>query len=156
MGLGRSGVAPAGRLIVRPLEVVRSGDCHSLLSRPKAQELEAPPPATRLCPLSPGTIANSRGTGGPCRAVGALLGVFSSRVVVGGAGVLCDAAPTRKEASMDAGDELVVQTPDGRVLGVRLWGDPAGAPVFWMHGTPGSRMLRDPSDCYARHGLAVP
>jgi len=51
--------------------------------------------------------------------------------------------------------DLVVATADGRELGVRVWGDPAGAPVFWLHGTPGSRMLRDPSDTYLRHGLAV-
>ena len=51
--------------------------------------------------------------------------------------------------------DLVVTTPDSRDLGVRVWGEPAGAPVFWLHGTPGSRMLRDPTDTYARHGLAV-
>ena len=53
------------------------------------------------------------------------------------------------------GADLVVTTSDGRDLGVRVWGDPGGAPIFWLHGTPGSRMLRDPSDTYVRHGLAV-
>lgn len=54
-----------------------------------------------------------------------------------------------------AGHDLVVTTPDHRDLGVRMWGDPDGAPIFWLHGTPGSRMLRDPTDTYLRHGLAV-
>lgn len=51
--------------------------------------------------------------------------------------------------------DLVVATSDGRHLGVRVWGNPAGAPIFWLHGTPGSRMLRDPTDTYVRYGLAV-
>ena len=51
--------------------------------------------------------------------------------------------------------DLVVTTSDGRDVGVRVWGNPAGAPIFWLHGTPGSRMLRDPTDTYVRHGLAV-
>lgn len=51
--------------------------------------------------------------------------------------------------------DLVVATEDGRDLGVRVWGDPGGAPIFWLHGTPGSRMLRDPTDTYLRLGLAV-
>jgi pimeloyl-ACP methyl ester carboxylesterase len=57
----------------------------------------------------------------------------------------------------DAGPngDLVVCAADGRQLGVRVWGDPGGLPVFWLHGSPGSRMLRDPSDTYLRHGLAV-
>lgn len=54
-----------------------------------------------------------------------------------------------------AGHDLVVTTADGRDLGVRVWGDPDGAPIFWLHGTPGSRMLRDPTDAYRRHRLAV-
>ena len=32
--------------------------------------------------------------------------------------------------------------PDGRVLAVAEWGDPAGAPVVALHGTPGSRLGR--------------
>ena len=51
--------------------------------------------------------------------------------------------------------DLIVATSDGRQLGVRVWGNPAGAPIFWLHGTPGSRMLRDPTDTYVRYGLAV-
>lgn len=34
----------------------------------------------------------------------------------------------------------VVYAPDGRQLGVEVWGDPAGSPVFLLHGTPGSRL----------------
>lgn len=49
----------------------------------------------------------------------------------------------------------VVDTPDGRRLGVCEWGDPDGAPMFWLHGTPGSRFLREPGDEYARRHLRV-
>jgi len=35
--------------------------------------------------------------------------------------------------------------PDGRVLGWAEYGDPAGAPVVYLHGTPGSRLSR-PAD----------
>jgi pimeloyl-ACP methyl ester carboxylesterase len=59
-----------------------------------------------------------------------------------------------KHEPQEDGD-LVVTTSDGRDLGFRIWGDPEGSPIFWLHGTPGSRMLRDPTDAYARHGLAV-
>ena len=54
-----------------------------------------------------------------------------------------------------SGGTRIVTTPDGRQLGVCVWGDPEGAPIFWLHGTPGSRMLRDPTDCYDRYRLAV-
>ena len=33
----------------------------------------------------------------------------------------------------------LLQAGDGRVLSVEAWGDPRGAPVFLLHGTPGSR-----------------
>lgn len=39
-----------------------------------------------------------------------------------------------------------VQGPDGRQLGVAEWGDPAGRPVFSLHGTPGSRLRRPPNE----------
>jgi len=48
-----------------------------------------------------------------------------------------------------------VSAPDGRRLEVCVWGDPAGAPVFWLHGTPGSRLLRHPGDSYLDHRLRV-
>ncbi len=47
----------------------------------------------------------------------------------------------------------IVSTSDGRSLAV--WGDPDGAPMFWLHGTPGSRFLREPGDGYARNHLRV-
>jgi pimeloyl-ACP methyl ester carboxylesterase len=36
--------------------------------------------------------------------------------------------------------DQVVRLPDGRSLGFRVWGDPAGEPMLMMHGTPGSRL----------------
>lgn len=35
-----------------------------------------------------------------------------------------------------------VSTPDGRTLVVAEWGDPGGRPVFYLHGTPSSRLER--------------
>lgn len=56
----------------------------------------------------------------------------------------------------DSGSDLgVVQTPDGRELGVCRWGDPDGAPVLWLHGMPGSRYLRHVGDGYLTHRLCV-
>jgi pimeloyl-ACP methyl ester carboxylesterase len=49
----------------------------------------------------------------------------------------------------------IVSTPDGRELGVCTWGDPDGAPMFFLHGTPGSRFLREPGDGYLRNHLRV-
>jgi pimeloyl-ACP methyl ester carboxylesterase len=47
-------------------------------------------------------------------------------------------------------------TPDGRTLAFCQWGDPAGAPVFSLHGTPGSRLSRHPDeDVYRRAGVGV-
>ena len=54
-----------------------------------------------------------------------------------------------------AAQSLVVEAPDGRSLGVSLWGDPDGAPMFWLHGTPGSRRLRHDVDEYRAHRLWV-
>jgi pimeloyl-ACP methyl ester carboxylesterase len=39
-------------------------------------------------------------------------------------------------APYDLGHRLA----DGRVLGYAEWGDPQGAPVFYFHGTPASRL----------------
>jgi pimeloyl-ACP methyl ester carboxylesterase len=52
-------------------------------------------------------------------------------------------------------EELVVDTIDGRRLGVCLWGAPDGAPLFWLHGTPGSRLLRHPEPTYVSRQLLV-
>jgi pimeloyl-ACP methyl ester carboxylesterase len=58
-------------------------------------------------------------------------------------------------ASADGDRTRITTTEDGRELAFCVWGDPAGAPILWMHGTPGSRMLRDPRDRHRQHGLAV-
>jgi pimeloyl-ACP methyl ester carboxylesterase len=39
-----------------------------------------------------------------------------------------------------------VDSPDGRRLAVSVSGDPLGKPVFYLHGTPGSRVGPRPSD----------
>ncbi|TCO32888.1 pimeloyl-ACP methyl ester carboxylesterase [Kribbella steppae] len=49
----------------------------------------------------------------------------------------------------------IVSTADGRELAACAWGDPNGAPMFWLHGTPGSRFLREPGDGYAQNHLRV-
>jgi pimeloyl-ACP methyl ester carboxylesterase len=50
-------------------------------------------------------------------------------------------------------DDVVVPTSDGRDLGVAQWGDPEGTPLFWLHGTPGSRFLRHVGGEYERNGI---
>jgi pimeloyl-ACP methyl ester carboxylesterase len=55
----------------------------------------------------------------------------------------------------EAARDLLVEAPDGRTLGVSLWGDPDGAPLFWLHGTPGSRRLRHDVNDYRAHRLWV-
>ena len=47
-------------------------------------------------------------------------------------------------------------TPDGRTLAYCQWGDPDGAPVFSLHGTPGSRLGHHPDEAvYARAGVRL-
>jgi pimeloyl-ACP methyl ester carboxylesterase len=47
-------------------------------------------------------------------------------------------------------------TSDGRTLAFCEWGDPKGAPVFSLHGTPGSRLGRHPDEqVYRRAGVRV-
>ncbi len=36
--------------------------------------------------------------------------------------------------------DQVLQLGDGRTLGFKVYGDPAGAPLLFLHGTPGSRL----------------
>ncbi len=49
-----------------------------------------------------------------------------------------------------------VQAPGSRELGVAEWGDPDGKPVFFLHGTPGSRLRRPPDEQAIREaGLRV-
>jgi pimeloyl-ACP methyl ester carboxylesterase len=43
----------------------------------------------------------------------------------------------------------VVSLPDGRVVTLDDVGDPAGSPVVYLHGTPGSRLARHPDDALA-------
>jgi pimeloyl-ACP methyl ester carboxylesterase len=63
-----------------------------------------------------------------------------------------DSALTRSETPAHV--EHRVELPDGRTLAAAEWGDPAGVPVFALHGTPGSRIQywRDPT-IYARLGM---
>ncbi len=45
---------------------------------------------------------------------------------------------------------------DGRTLAFCEWGDPHGAPVFSLHGTPGSRLGRHPDEgIYTRAGVRM-
>ena len=49
-----------------------------------------------------------------------------------------------------------ITTSDGRTLAYCEWGDPAGLPVFSLHGTPGSRLSRHPDeDVYRQSGVRV-
>ncbi|MGH9085244.1 MAG: alpha/beta fold hydrolase [Acidimicrobiales bacterium] len=53
----------------------------------------------------------------------------------------------------------VLSLPDGREVAFAEYGDPAGAPVFAFHGTPGSRLQLAPADAAAREArvrLIVP
>lgn len=54
-------------------------------------------------------------------------------------------------------DEYAVELSDGRHLGVAEFGDPAGVPVLWFHGSPGARrQIPFPARDYARaHGLRL-
>ncbi len=36
--------------------------------------------------------------------------------------------------------DQVLELGDGRALGFKVYGDPAGAPLLFLHGTPGSRL----------------
>ncbi len=39
-----------------------------------------------------------------------------------------------------------IRVPDGRTVMFAEWGDPDGAPVFALHGTPGCRLNRHPNE----------
>jgi pimeloyl-ACP methyl ester carboxylesterase len=50
--------------------------------------------------------------------------------------------------------EHTLERPDGRVIAVAEWGDPAGLPLISHHGTPASRLLHwKDGSIYGRHGL---
>lgn len=54
----------------------------------------------------------------------------------------------------DGGTRFAVAA-DGRRLAFCEWGDPAGAVIFYLHGMPGSRLLRHPGSAYEDAGLRV-
>ena len=61
-------------------------------------------------------------------------------------------------APQDGADRtaVTVTAPDGRTLCAAEWGDPAGFPVFALHGTPGGRLNRHPDPSrYAAAGARV-
>jgi len=70
-------------------------------------------------------------------------------------GLVVDVHETRSMGDQDAVRDFQVETPDGRALGVSLWGDPDGAQLFWLHGTPGSRRLRHDVNGYKAQRLLV-
>lgn len=45
----------------------------------------------------------------------------------------------------------MVTVSNGRTIAFCQWGDPAGSPVFSLHGTPGSRLGRHPDEDIYRH-----
>jgi pimeloyl-ACP methyl ester carboxylesterase len=49
-----------------------------------------------------------------------------------------------------AADARTIALPDGRRLAYAEYGDPDGKPVFYFHGTPGSRLERHPDASIAR------
>lgn len=49
----------------------------------------------------------------------------------------------------------LVDMEDGRRLGFCQWGDLDGAPVFMLHGSPGSRLLRQPVEDFVEKHLRV-
>jgi pimeloyl-ACP methyl ester carboxylesterase len=59
------------------------------------------------------------------------------------------------EQSPAEAETVLVALPDGRQLGVCQWGDPDGAALFVLHGSPGSRFLRHLGSGYVDHRLRV-
>jgi pimeloyl-ACP methyl ester carboxylesterase len=59
-------------------------------------------------------------------------------------------------APEDEAGEGTVGLDDGRVLGYREYGDPAGVPLLYLHGMPGSRLDPAPLDAeYRRLGVRL-
>lgn len=75
---------------------------------------------------------------------------WASALLLLGAFVLflwLSAPPQRRVISIPPqGPGETIRLPDGRMLGYRVTGDPAGAPVLLMHGMPGSRLIHIASD----------
>jgi pimeloyl-ACP methyl ester carboxylesterase len=49
-------------------------------------------------------------------------------------------ALSRAPTAADLVNDRRLRLPDGRKLGFRIYGDPEGLPVLFLHGTPGSRL----------------
>src|SRR5262245_31445533 len=53
-------------------------------------------------------------------------------------------------------EDVILRLTDGRRLGFRIYGDPKGQPVLFLHGTPGSRLkFSIAHDSGRRLGLAI-
>lgn len=50
---------------------------------------------------------------------------------------------------------MIHKLPDDRDLGYAEYGDPHGIPVFFIHGTPGSRLFHPPDDVTKRLGVRL-
>ena len=50
---------------------------------------------------------------------------------------------------------MIHTLPDGRDLGYAEYGDPNGTPVFFIHGTPGSRLFHPPEDVTIRQSVRL-
>jgi pimeloyl-ACP methyl ester carboxylesterase len=48
-----------------------------------------------------------------------------------------------------------IQLADKRILAYAEYGDPAGSPVFFFHGIPGSRIFRPPDEITAKMGVRL-
>jgi pimeloyl-ACP methyl ester carboxylesterase len=44
----------------------------------------------------------------------------------------------------------IISTQDGRALAMCEWGPPDGVPVFFLHGSPGSRLLHHVGEIHER------
>lgn len=53
------------------------------------------------------------------------------------------------------GRERIITARDGRALAYCEWGDPSGRPLWSLHGSPGSRLLREPGVDVARLGIRL-
>jgi len=64
-----------------------------------------------------------------------------------------------RETARKRGRDEVVRLKDGRALGMAHYGDPAGTPVFFFHGFPGSRfegiLLGEPAEAAGVHLIAL-
>jgi pimeloyl-ACP methyl ester carboxylesterase len=57
---------------------------------------------------------------------------------------------------MSAAEDLLIATPDGRIIGCRVRGERSSRPLLYLHGMPGSRLEADmtlPDGLLAEHGF---